>query len=115
MPWANIADKHVVERKINVVSGTSGIDAHRFSVAKPIAQKMPDKKAYRSPRLSGWLADPPFDINNRSPVSATTIEIILALVKGSESQITPRRVAQTGVRKYRSVARATVVSTNPFA
>jgi hypothetical protein len=41
---ANIADMSVVEKNIKVANGRIGMLDHRFRVATPIAQKIPDNK-----------------------------------------------------------------------
>lgn len=95
----NIAEIAVVEINTKVANGKMGIFDHRFSVAIPIAQKIPDKKLYRSPMLSGYSADSPSDDNSKNyPKNPAPIDIIRALVNCSDSQITPIKVDQTSVK-----------------
>ena len=63
-----------------------------------MAQNMPDKRLYRSPIFSGWLEEFAFDSSKNKPRSATPMAIIRALVNGSESQNTPSKVDQIGVK-----------------
>jgi len=95
---AKQAEKTVVVKNVNVIKGSMGMFDQRFSVVKPNAQKIPETKLSKSPMFSGALVEVPLESNKNNPMNATQIAAILALVRGSDSNSTPRIVAQTGVR-----------------
>ena len=70
----------------------------RFSIDPPTPQQNPDKTANRSPIFRDWLDRLFWDKRKNKPIKPIKIEITLALVNFSFSQITPITVDQMGDR-----------------